>query len=110
MMKCIGQLHRNRVVQASWTYWLHQKMRNWLVTLIAVLGGRSTVGWAASDDQIELPDIVSSEAKEQAPSQQEQELLKPLPRLVSKSQKYFCMHYSKEQIKLRVALQREQQR
>ena len=75
------------------------------------LGGRSTVGSAATDDQFKLPDVVLSEAKEQVPSQQEQELLKPLPRPVSKPQKYFCTHYSKEQIKLvGAALQREQQR
>ena len=85
-------------------------MKNWLVTLIVALGRRSTVGSAASDDQFKLPDPVLSETKEQAPLQQEQELLKPLPRPVSKPQKYFCMHYSKEQIKLRAALQREQQR
>ena len=79
-------------------------------SLIAALGGKSMVGSAATDDQFKLPDLVSSEAKEQTPSQQEQELLKPLPRPVSKPPKYLHMHYSKEQIKLGATLQREQQR
>ena len=43
-------------------------------------------------------------------SQQEQELLKPLLRPISKPHKYFCTHFSKEQIKLGAALQREQQK
>ena len=78
--------------------------------LIAALGGKFAVDLRATDDQIKLPDLVSSEAKEETSSQQEQELLKPLPKLVSKPQKYFHTHFSKEQIKLGAALQREQQK
>ena len=36
--------------------------------------------------------------------------MKPLLRPVSKPRKYFCKHFSKEQIKLGAALQREQQK
>ena len=79
-------------------------------SLIAALGGKSVVDSTATDDQFKLPDLVSSETKEQTSSQQEQELLKPLPKPVSKPQKYFCTHFSKEQIKLGPALQREQQK
>ena len=79
-------------------------------SLIAALGGKSAVDLTATEDQFKLPDLVSSEAKEQTSSQQEQELLKPLPRPVSKTQKYFRTHFSKEQIKLGAALQREQQK
>ena len=78
-------------------------------SLIVALGGKSTVDSTAADDQFKLPDLVLSEAKEQTLSQQEQELLKPLPRPVSKPCKYFHTHLSKEQIKLGAALQREQQ-
>ena len=78
--------------------------------LIAALKGKSAVDSTATDDQFKLPDLVSSEAKEQMSSQQEQELLKPLLRPVSKPQKYFHTHFSKEQIKLGAALQREQQK
>ena len=79
-------------------------------SLIVSLGGKSTVDLTATDDQFKLPDLVSFQAKEQISSQQEQELLKPLPRPVSKPRKYFCTHFSKEQIKLGAALQREQQK
>ena len=79
-------------------------------SLIAVLGGKPMVESTATDDQFKLPDLVSSEAKEQTSIQQEQELLKPLPRPVSKPLKYFRTHFSKEQIKLGAALQREQQK
>ena len=79
-------------------------------SLIAALGGKSTVSLTVTDDQFKLPDFVPSEAKEQMSIQQEQELLKPLPRPVSKPRKYFCTHFSKEQIKLGAALQREQQK
>ena len=79
-------------------------------SLIVALGGKSVVGSTATDDQFKLLDLVSSEVKEQTSLQQEQELLKPLPRPVSKPQKYFCTHFSKEQIKLGTALQREQQK
>ena len=68
------------------------------------------MGSTATDDQFKLPDLVLSEAKKQTSSQQEQELLKPLPRPVSKPWKYFHTHFSKEQIKLGAALQREQQK
>ena len=78
--------------------------------MIAALGGKSMVESTATDDQFKLPDLVSSEAKEQTLSQHEQELLKPLPRPVSKPRKYFRTHFSKEQIKLGAALQREQQK
>ena len=78
--------------------------------LIAALRGKSAVDSRATDDQFKLPDLVSSEAKEETSSQQEQELLKPLPKPVSKPRKYFCTHFSKEQIKLGTALQREQQK
>ena len=41
-------------------------------SLIVVLGGKSMVGLAVMDDQFKLPDLVSSESKEdQVPSQQE---------------------------------------
>ena len=43
-------------------------------------------------------------------SHQEQELLKPLPKPIIKLRKYFRTHFSKEQIKLGAALQREQQK
>ena len=79
-------------------------------SLIVALGGKSAVDSTGTDDQFKLPDLVSSEAKEQMSSQQEQELLKPLSRPVSKPQKYFRTHFSKEQIKLGAALQREQQK
>ena len=79
-------------------------------SLIVALEGKSTVDSTVTDDQFKLPDLVSSEAKEQTLSQQEQELLKPLLRPISKPQKYFCTHFSKEQIKLGAALQREQQK
>ena len=78
-------------------------------SLIAALGGKSTVDSTAADDQFKLSDLVSLEAKEQT-SWQEQELLKPLPRPVSKPHKYFRTHFSKEQSKLGAALQREQQK
>ena len=65
---------------------------------------------SATDDQFKLPDLVSSEVKEQTSSWQEQELLKPLLRPISKPHKYFYTHFSKEQIKLGAALQREQQK
>ena len=77
-------------------------------SLIAALGGKSTVDLTAADDQFKLPDLISWEAKEQMSSWQEQELLKPLLRPVSKPCKYFRTHFSKEQIKLGAALQREQ--
>ena len=79
-------------------------------SLIAALGGKSMIGSVGMDDQFKLPDLISSEAKDQVPSQQEQESLQPLPKLVSKHRTYHHTHYSKEQIKLRVALRREQQR
>ena len=78
--------------------------------LIAALGGKSAVDSTATDDQFKLPDLVSSEVKEETLSQQEQELLKPLSKPVSKPRKYFCTHFSKAQIKLGAALQREQQK
>ena len=41
-------------------------------SLIAALGGKSMQGSVATDDQFKLPDLVSSESKEdQVPSQQE---------------------------------------
>ena len=76
-------------------------------SLIAALGGISTVSLTAADDQFKLPDLVSSEVNEQMSSRQEWELLNPLPRPISKPHKYFCTHFSKEQIKLGAALQRE---
>ena len=79
-------------------------------SLMAALGGKSTVHSSATDDQFKLPDLVSSEVKEQTSSLQEQELLKPLLRPVSKPHKFFHTHFSKEQIKLGAALQREQQK
>ena len=79
-------------------------------SLMAALGGKSTEHSSAAEDQFKLPDLVSSEVAEQMLSRQEQELLKPLPRPVSKPRKYFCTHFSKEQIKLGAALQREQQK
>ena len=80
-------------------------------SLIAALGGKAMEGTVATDDQFKLPDLVSSESKEgQAGSQQEQELLQPLPKLARKPTTYFCTHYDKKQIKLRKAIQREQQR
>ena len=79
-------------------------------SLMAALGGKSTEHSSAPEDQFKLPDLVSSEVAEQMLSWQEQELLKPLPRPVSKPHKYFCTHFSKEQIKLGAALQREQQK
>ena len=78
--------------------------------MIAVLGGKSTVSSTAADDQFKLPDLVLSEGKEQTSSPQEQELLKHLPQPISKPCKYFRTHFSKEQIKLGAALQREQQK
>ena len=48
-------------------------------SLIAALGGKSMVSLTATDDQFKLPDLVSSEGKEQMSSQQQKELLKPLP-------------------------------
>ena len=65
-------------------------------SLIAALGGKSTVDVTATEDQFKLPDLVSSEVKEQMLSQQEQELLKPLPKPVGTPQKYFRTHFSKE--------------
>ena len=79
-------------------------------SLIAALGGKSTVDLSAADDQFKLLDLVLSEVKEQTSSRQEQELLKPLPRPISKPRKYFCTNFSKEQVKLGAALQREQQK
>ena len=73
-------------------------------SLIAALGGKSMVDPTATDDQFKLPDLVLSEGKEQTSSWQEQELLKPLLRPVSKPHKYFRTHFSKEQIKLGAAL------
>ena len=78
--------------------------------LIVALGGKSMVSSTAAVDQFKLPDLVPSEVNEQMSSWQEQELLKPLPRPISKPRKYFCTHFSKEQIKLGAALQREQQK
>ena len=40
-------------------------------SLIVALGGKSMVGLVAMDDQFKLLDLVSSEAKDQVPSQQE---------------------------------------
>ena len=41
-------------------------------SLIAALGGKAMEGMVAMDDQFKLPDLVSSESKEdQVPSQQE---------------------------------------
>ena len=40
-------------------------------SLIVALGGKSMVALVAIDDQFKLPDLVSSEAKDQVPSQQE---------------------------------------
>ena len=54
-------------------------------SLIAVLGGKSMMGSVGMDDQFKLPDLVLSEAKDQVPSQQEQELLQPLPKLATKA-------------------------
>ena len=79
-------------------------------SLIVALGGKSMIGSVGMDNQFKLPDLVSSEAKDQVPLQQEQELLQPLPKLASKPRTYHHTHYSKEQIKLRAALRREQQR
>ena len=79
-------------------------------SLMAALGGKSTAHSSAAEDQFKLPDLVSSEVTEQMSSRQEQELLKPLPKPVSKPRKYFHTHFSKEQIKLEAALQREQQK
>ena len=79
-------------------------------SLMAALGGKSTEHSSATEDQFKLPDLVLSEVAEQTSSWQEQELLKPLPRPVSKPRKYFHTHFSKEQIKLGAALQREQQK
>ena len=76
---------------------------------MAALGGKSTTTSTTVEDQFKLPDLVLSEVKEQM-SHREQELLKPLQKLVSKPRKYFCTHFSKEQIKLGAALQREQQK
>ena len=76
-------------------------------SLIAALGGKPMVVLTATDDQFKLPDLVLSEAKEQMSTQQEWELLEPLLRPVSKPQKYFCTHFSKEQIKVGATLQRE---
>ena len=59
-------------------------------SLIVALGGKSMVSSTATDDQFKLPDLVSLEVNEQTLSQQEQELLKPLPRPVSKPRKYFA--------------------
>ena len=79
-------------------------------SLMAALGGKSTAHSSAMEDQFKLPDLVSLEVMEQTSSWQEQELLKPLPRPVSKPCKYSHTHFSKEQIKLGAALQREQQK
>ena len=79
-------------------------------SLIVALGGKSTTYSSAAEDQFKLPDFVSSKVTKQTWSWQEQELLKPVPRPVSKSRKYFHTLFSKEQIKLGAALQREQQK
>ena len=80
-------------------------------SIIVVLGGKATEGAVVMDDQFKLPDLVSSESKEgQAASEQEQELLKPLPKPAIKPRSYFRMHYEKQKIKLRAAIQREQQK
>ena len=79
-------------------------------SLMAALGGKSMISSTAADDQFKLPDLVLLEGKEQTLSQQEKELLKPLPGPVSKLHKYFRTHFSKKQIKLGAALQREQRK
>ena len=40
-------------------------------SLRVVLGGKSMAGSVAMDDQFKLPNLVSSEGKDQVPSQQE---------------------------------------
>ena len=79
------------------------------VSLMAALGGKSTTTLTTAEDQFKLPDLVSSEVKEQT-SCLEQELLKPLPKPAIKPHKYFRTHFSNEQIKLGATLQREQQK
>ena len=64
-------------------------------SLMAALGGKYTEHSSATEDQFKLPDMVLSEVAEQMSSGQEQELLKPLPRPVSKPRKYFRTHFSK---------------
>ena len=77
---------------------------------IVALGGTSTGGPVVTDNQFKLLDLVSSEAKEsQILTQQERELLQPLPTPVVKPRAYFYTCYDKQQIKLGVALPREQE-
>ena len=76
-------------------------------SLMAALGGKSTVHSSAADNQFKLPDLVSSEVKEQmagtgtveAPAEIREQTSQILPYTLSK-----------EQIKLGAALQREQQK
>ena len=81
-------------------------------SLIAVLGGKAGEQTVSMDEQFKLPDMVSSESVREghAASEQEWELLKPLPKPVIKPRSYFRTHYDKEKIKLGAAIQQEQQR
>ena len=78
-------------------------------SLIMALEGADTTEAVSFEDQFKLPDLVSMEGGDRV-SKHEKELLKPPQQPVSKPQKYICMHFNKEKIKLGAALQREEQR
>ena len=78
-------------------------------SLIAALEGTATGELVSFKDHFKLPDLVSTEGGDQT-SQQEKKLLKPPQQLVSRPQKYICMHFNKEKIKIEAAIQREEQR
>ena len=81
-------------------------------SLIVVLGGKAGKEMVAMDEQFKLPDMVSLESVREGhvASEQEWELLKPLPKPAIKPRSYFCTHYDKEKIKLGAAIWWEQQR
>ena len=78
-------------------------------SLIAALEGTATGEVTSFEGQFKLPDLVLTEGADQT-SQQEKELLKPPQQPVSKPQKYICMHFNKENIKIGATIQREEQR
>ena len=80
--------------------------------LIAALGGKAGEGMAMMDEQFKLLDLASTElAKEgETALEEEQELLKLLPKPTIKPRAYSYRCFDKEKIKLGAAIQHEQQR
>ena len=83
-------------------------------SLIVVLGGktRKETSETTTDEQFNLPDLVSPESMKEgeAELEQERELLKPLLKPAIKPRAYSHTYFDKAKIKIGAAIQRKQQK